>query len=219
MRPVCCGLLAGWDRLHCQRRGHQSAAVADCSQAGIGYTWGRKAKRSSDVADCSQAGIGYTRRACWCWKTEVADCSQAGVGYTSSLIACCLASVADCSQAGVGYTGVAVHHLGVDVADCSQAGVGYTKPGHEIHRRALRIARRLGSVTLSSSCIAAASRCCGLLAGWGRLHSAHSYHLLRINVADCSQAGVGYTSRAGPGLRRRLRIARRLGSVTLGPTL
>ena len=58
--------------------------VADCSQAGIDYTFDWHRFRMARVADCSQAGIDYTT-----WRTVrmpsgVADCSQAGIDYTSA---------------------------------------------------------------------------------------------------------------------------------------
>ena len=45
-----CGLLTGWDRIHCYTDGTKVAMVAACSQAGIGYTPG--AVSSALTAGC-----------------------------------------------------------------------------------------------------------------------------------------------------------------------
>ena len=77
--------------------------------------------------------------------------------------------VADCSQAGIGYTRGIRCRPDLFVADCSQAGIGYTNVAEKLTFWGLRIARRLGSVTLPCwgpvGCFG-----CGLLAGWDRLH-------------------------------------------------
>ena len=149
-----CGLVAGWDRLHSRlhartpvealrigrrlglvtlhathRFGH--VAVADWSQAGIGYTPVVNAHRS--IAGCGLVA-GWDRLHSCSWRLTihagVADWSQAGIGYTGCH-ACTrgTASVADWSQAGIGYTRSAL----------------YSSPPDE-----LRIGRRLGLVTLET---------------------------------------------------------------------
>src|SRR3546814_2011167 len=60
--------------------------VADCWQAGIGYTEFEFLPSQRCVADCWQAGIGYTASARASVSPPVADCWQAGIGYTSSMI-------------------------------------------------------------------------------------------------------------------------------------
>jgi len=121
-----CGLLAGRGRLHYVADILTGRLVADCSQAGVGYTTKLVQSVACRVADCSQAGVGYTRGNGTFGPLRVADCSQAGVGYTSRLEGIASTTVADCSQAGVGYT------WGTGCCRLSQ----------------LRIARRPGSVTL-----------------------------------------------------------------------
>ena len=88
----------------------------------------------------------------------------------------------------------------------------------------------------SNGCTTGRTRCCGLLAGRDWLHSpTHRHEVIqgcgllagrdwlhcdgpnasRLGVADCWQAGIGYTVAATLNLRRRLRIAGRPGLVTL----
>jgi len=40
-------------------------SVADCPQAGVGYTFQRRVRAVQPVADCSQAGVGYTQGGDW----------------------------------------------------------------------------------------------------------------------------------------------------------
>ena len=125
-RRRCCGLLAGWGRLHCGDCRCRGGEVADCSQAGVDYTVAVADPRAVSVADCSQAGVDYTAQTARLLSCSVADCSQAGVDYTNTVDEAEHSLVADCSQAGVDYT--AWHRLrpSARVADCSQAGVDYT---------------------------------------------------------------------------------------------
>ena len=125
-------------------------------------------------------------------------------------------AVAACSQAGIGYTETSARRRDSHVAACSQAGIGYTISADDIHAVQLRLARRLGSDTLFVD-DAVIRRCCGLLAGWDRIHLPTllaSHRMLRLArrlgsdtllrkhkcvaaVAACSQAGIGYTDAQG----------------------
>src|SRR5579864_7222080 len=77
----------------------------------------------------------------------------------------------------------------------------------------LRIARGLGSLTLSWS-PSPWARSCGLLADSDRLHFVRSVSGC-VTVADCSRARIAYTREAPRRQSPQLRIARRLGSLTL----
>ena len=144
---VSCGLLAGWDRVH----------------------WLMPLPARGPVADCSRAGIGYTSAACVARSPRVADCSRAGIDYTAGGV------LPPWSRCGLLAGWDRVHSADGTaiqrslVADCSRAGIEYTRP---VSRRdcLLRIARGLGSITLVRPCRCIAAACCGLLAGWDRVH-------------------------------------------------
>ena len=107
-------------------------------------------------------------------------------------------------------------HRTASVAACSQAGIGYTYRPFSIAGLPLRLARRLGSDTLSR--MLSRSRpcsCCGLLAGWDRIHllgDAVSSALLRLARRLGSDT---LSDAAWHASCRMLRLARRLGSDTL----
>ena len=62
-------------------------AVADWSQARIGYTENELVSADHLVADWSQARIGYTLFRSPCGAACVADWSQARIGYTRREVA------------------------------------------------------------------------------------------------------------------------------------
>ena len=101
---------------------------------------------------------------------QVAACSQVGVDYTRRGPRSSCRTVAACSQVGVDYTPTDV------VVSCSMLRLARRLGSITLYERILearerlRLARRLGSITLLGW-TACGTASCGLLAGWGRLHS------------------------------------------------
>ena len=144
--------------------------VADCSRAGIGYTISHRRVNAGRVADCSRAGIEYTRRVVLIvfarlriargLGSDTLHDPQSdhrpplriarGLGSdTLGDLTCALRWWLRIAR-GLGSNTLCCDAAVADraVADCSQAGIEYTRTC------ALR----------PPSC------CCGLLAGWDRIH-------------------------------------------------
>ena len=79
---------------------------------------------------------------------NVAACSQVGVDYTKGERSNNRRGVAACSQVGVDYTPTRARSCSKCVAACSQVGVDYTQSAVRRCPVRLRLARRLGSITL-----------------------------------------------------------------------
>ena len=149
IRARCCGLLAGWDRIHL------SMAVSAISPSL------RLARRLGSDTLCIMPSRCFTR---------VAACSQAGIGYT-------IASMSNASDASCGLLAGWDRIHSIATRECRPCVLRLARRLGSDTLRRYGIITAIGCGLLAGwdrihSCRmrSLAVTCCGLLAGWDRIH-------------------------------------------------
>ena len=237
--PNCsgCGLLTGWDRIHCRAEVYHAGIVAACSRAGIGYTVPRFRAESPT---CCGLLTGWDRIH---WAASGAAESGCGLLTGWDRIHLLRLRLRRRRRCGLLAGWDRIHSRWRQAAPCLLLRLAHGLGSDTLWRVALRskfglrLAHGLGSDTLHCAGDGSALGC-GLLTGWDRIHSSGlraarlagcglltgrdritlrtADRVAQLAVAACSRAGIGYTESARRSRSRcRLRLAHGLGSDTL----